>query len=113
MEYKVDIKPLTVNRAWQGRRFKTPAYKEYRQTLQLILPNIELPAPPYLVKYEWGLSNNLSDYDNPIKPFQDAVADKYGFDDKHIVAAYIRKRIVPKGQEYVKFRIEHFEEDLW
>jgi len=34
---KVSIKPLSVNNAWQGRRFKTKEYKIFRETLALLL----------------------------------------------------------------------------
>lgn len=102
----LDIKPLSVNEAWQGKRFKTSKYAAYRKELVLRLPPIEnFPEPPYSVYYEFGLSNPKSDFDNPIKPFQDALQERYGFDDKHIVDARVKKIIVPKGKEYIRFSI--------
>lgn len=102
---KIDIKPLTVNRAWAGRRFKTPAYVKYREDLMLLLPKIELLDPPYCLELEFGFSNNASDFDNPVKPFCDALQDRYGFNDKEITEAHIYKRIVAKGQEYIAFEL--------
>lgn len=110
-EIKIDIKPLSVNDAWKGQRFKTDEYKRYQRTLLWLLPKIAMPEPPYQVYYEYGFSNVLSDYDNPTKQFQDTICKKYKFDDHEIYQATIRKVIVPKGKEYVKFRIEHFEGD--
>lgn len=107
----LDIKPLSVNDAWQGRRYKTDKYASYQRAVLYMLPQIKLPEPPYKVYYEWGLSNRQSDYDNPTKQFQDCLSKKYGFNDCEIYAAEIRKVIVKKGCEYIKFRIEHFEED--
>lgn len=104
----IPIKPLTVNRAYQGRRFKTPEHNYYRQELMLRLPNIELPEPPYIVYYEFGFSNSQCDYDNAVKPFQDALQERYGFNDKDIVQAHISKVITPKGQEYISFQISHY-----
>ena len=36
---RIKIKPLSVNDAWQGRRFKTDNYKKYERDLMLILPS--------------------------------------------------------------------------
>ena len=105
--HKVNIKPLSVNEAWMGRRFKTPKYKTYtRDLLPILPPKIEIPEGPLQVEYEFGLSNVQSDYDNPIKPFQDVLQAKYGFNDSQIVEAVVRKIKVPKGQEYIKFSIQ-------
>lgn len=100
------MKPLSVNQVWQGKRFKTPAYKKYERDLLLMLPKIQLPKPPYFVFYEFGMSSTLSDWDNPIKPFQDILQKKYGFDDRDIMKAEVVKTIVPKGKEYLTFNIE-------
>jgi len=37
MKIEIPIKPLTVNKAWQGRRFKTPAYKQYEKNCRWFL----------------------------------------------------------------------------
>jgi len=108
-DIRIDIKPLSVNDAWKGQRFKTDAYKRYERAMLYLLPRISLPDPPYKVFYEYGLSNAQADYDNPTKQTQDCLAKKYGFNDKDIFAAEIRKVIVKKGQEYIKFRIEHYD----
>lgn len=97
---RYNIKPLSVNECWQGKRFKTKAYKDYERELILCLPQKDIPEPPYKIRFEFGLSNSLSDWDNPIKPLQDILQKKYGFNDKDIFEACIRKIKVPKGQEY-------------
>lgn len=102
---KLDIKPLSVNECWQGRRFKTKAYNKYEKDLLLILPNITLPTPPLCVELEWGFSNSSSDIDNPIKAFLDVLQKKYKFNDKDIYEAIIKKAIVKKGEEYIRFSI--------
>ena len=104
--HKVDIKPMSVNEAWQGRRFKTPKYKAYARDLSLILPaSVAIPTGPLQVEYEFGLSNMQADYDNPIKPFQDVLQAKYGFNDSQIIQAVVRKVKVKKGSEYISFSI--------
>ena len=102
---ELNIKPLSVNKCWQGKRFKTPAYKSYEKHLLLILKPLKLPEPPYKINYEFGFSSKLADIDNPVKPFQDILCKKYGFDDRSINEINIKKIIVPKGNEYIKFQI--------
>lgn len=103
----VNIKPLSVNEVWQGRRFKTQAYKSYEKAVLLMLPKrIELPSPPFSITFEFGVSSKLSDWDNPIKPFQDILCKKYGIDDRDIYKGTVSKVLVKKGEEYVKFKIE-------
>lgn len=106
----INIKPISVNECWQGRRFKTKKYKSFESEALFLLPEIELPDPPYKVYYEFGLSNSLSDIDNPVKPFQDVLQKRYGFNDKDINEMTVKRNKVKKGFEFIKFNIEHYEE---
>ena len=106
-ELNIAMKPLSVNEAWQGRRFKTDKYEAYEMEMLLRLPPGRLPKGPYRVYYEFGFSNKLRDYDNPIKPTQDILSKKYGFNDNEIYEAHIVKKIVKRGKEYIKVKIEH------
>lgn len=102
----VKIVPLTVNRAWQGRRFKTDRYKQYALAVSLMLPdNIIVPDGLFKVYYEFGMGVT-SDWDNPCKPLQDILQAKYGFNDRNIMEAHVKKVVVKKGEEYIKFRFE-------
>jgi len=106
---KISIKPLSVNQCWMGKRFKTQRYKAYEKELLLLLPNkLKVPLGMLEIHFKFGFSSKLADYDNPIKPFQDILQQKYGFDDKVIFKATIEKEIVKKGEEYVEFKIEKF-----
>ena len=42
MEVFLNVKPLSVNQCWQGRRYKTKAYKQYEKALLQILPKYDL-----------------------------------------------------------------------
>lgn len=106
---KLDIKPLSVNDAWQGKRFKTPKYKKYCNDVRFLLPKITLPEPPYEIHLEFGFSSKGSDWDNGIKPILDIISDHYGFNDNVIYMAMVRKVITKKGQEYIKFNIISYE----
>lgn len=72
----------------------------------MVLPRLTLPQPPFKIFFEFGFSTIASDYDNPIKPIQDILQKKYGFDDKQIYEANVKKVLVKKGQEYFKFQFE-------
>ena len=105
--HKVDIKPLSVNQAWQGKRFKTPSYKRYESNVSFLLPaSLEVPDGYLSIKYTFGMSNKQSDIDNPVKLFTDILQKKYGFNDSRVYELNVRKVIVPKGEEYVEFEIK-------
>lgn len=105
----VKVKPLSVNEAWQGRRYKSPKYKVFEKEVLLKLPDIKLPEPKFYVVYDVGYSNQQSDIDNFVKPFQDCLQKKYGFNDSDIYALLIRKNVVPKGEEFIRFEFIHIE----
>ena len=112
METTINIKPLSVNKCWQGRRFKTDIYKEYERELLLKLPPKNLPKPPFEIWFEFGMSNSLSDWDNPVKPLQDILQKKYQLNDKDIIKAHVNKIKVKKGQEYFSVRLESIEGNI-
>ena len=101
---RVNIKPMSVNSALQGKRFKTPAYKSYEKELLLLLRPMAIPEGNLVVEYTFGLTT-LCDWDNPIKPFQDVLQKKYGFDDRRIMTAIVKKIVVKKGEEFIDFFI--------
>lgn len=104
---KLNVKPLSVNRAWQGRRFKTDDYKAYEEECLLLLPRSPSmnTRNPTSLSLRFGLSNPLSDFDNCVKPFVDILQKKYGFNDRSIMRATIEKVHVKKGQEFVEFEL--------
>lgn len=106
MEIKKYIKPLSVNRCYKGRRFKTNEYKNYEAILLRTLPDLILPKPPYKISFEFGFSSASSDYDNPVKPLQDILQKRYGFNDKNIFYGTSKKVKVNKGEEYFLVKLE-------
>lgn len=106
MEFQeLKIKPLSVNKCWQGRRYKTKNYNQYQRDVLLMLKSIKIPEPPLKVVITYGFSSKLADIDNPCKPFLDILQKKYGFDDRDIFELNQKKRIVSKGEEFIKFNI--------
>jgi predicted transcriptional regulator with HTH domain len=104
---RVEIKPLSVNSAWRGRRFKTPEYSKYERDLLFILPRIAMPEPPYQIYFKFGFSSASSDWDNCVKTTQDILSKKYKFNDKLIKRAVVEVEQVKKGYEYFEFKIDN------
>ena len=102
----INIKPLSVNQAWQGRRFKTQKYKSYERELLYKLPNLTIPKDKLKLTIYFHLSNSNNDIDNSIKPFIDVLQKKYGFNDNKVYELSIHKIIVDKKSERITFNIE-------
>lgn len=110
---RIEIKPLSVNNAWKGRRFKTQSYQIYEHSVLSLLRPMTIPKGDLVLYLEWGFSSAGSDFDNPVKPFLDCLQKKYGFNDNRIVSAHIRKVKVVKGEEYIEFDIQGLRESTW
>lgn len=94
------IKPLSVNKAWRGRRYKTKEYLNYEKRLIYEMPKKEFPIySKYYIVMFFYFSSGMSDWDNPIKPIQDILQKKYGFNDKDVYIAHIVKKITTKSNE--------------
>ncbi len=107
---RVDIKPLSVNAAWQGKRFKTPKYNAFQKEMLLTLPKLKQDFTGELkVSIHYGFSSKLSDIDNPCKLVLDCLVKKYGFDDRQIYELVQTKEIVKKGQEFIEFKVSKIE----
>lgn len=102
---KVEIKPLTVNQAWKGRRFRTDKYKKYTKDVMIQLKDMAVPPGDLELYIQAGLSNRNADIDNIAKPFIDILQKRYGFNDNRIFHLVLMKRIVPKGQEFISFEL--------
>lgn len=106
ISFKLNEKPLSVNLAWQGKRFKTPAYKRYQDAMLLLMPKAKIDTEQMLrIEFFFGFSNKASDLDNPVKLLLDIAQKKYGFNDKNVYELNVRKCIVKKGEEFIQVGI--------
>ena len=106
---RLDIKPLSVNEAWQGRRVKTEKYRNFERSILTLLKPIKIPDGNLELHLKWGFSSAGSDWDNPIKPFQDCLQKKYGFNDNRVIRAITEKVKVKKGFEFIEWSIKSIE----
>lgn len=107
---RIDIKPLSVNKSWRGRRFKTGDYTQYERDLGYLLPRLNIPTGKLQLEIEWGFSSKASDIDNPLKPFLDILQKKYGINDKQIYQLIVSKKDVEKGKDYIDFNLTEYRE---
>jgi len=102
---KLNVKPLSVNQCWQGRRFKTKEYNNYEKEVLLLLPKIKGLEPPFIIDIVFMFSNKLSDIDNPLKPILDIIQKKYGINDRDVYELNVKKEVVKKGMDGIMFNI--------
>lgn len=79
---RLKIKPLSVNEAWQGRRFKTDKYKSFEKLMTLRLKPQKVGSENLSVSILFGFSSKLADLYNPVKLTLDILCKKFGFDDR-------------------------------
>lgn len=108
----IQAKPLSVNEAFQGRRFKTRAYIDYEKELAVLIPkhlctSIEGKLE---VHYRFFLKNHaLTDLDNMLKPLNDTLV-KLGVikDDRYIYRKLVEK--IPATENKIEIDIKMLEE---
>jgi Holliday junction resolvase RusA-like endonuclease len=100
------VKPLSVNKCWQGRRYKTKDYKAYEKALLHLMPNMQLEYKEKLkLNITFGFSTSTADIDNPLKPLLDCLQKKYGFNDRYVYELTVKKELVKKGEEFIQIQI--------
>jgi Holliday junction resolvase RusA-like endonuclease len=107
MEIKIKIKPLSVNEAFQGRRFRTEVYNDFIRKMHYLLPkDLTIPNEKHIkIAIQFGFSSKASDIDNCCKSFLDCLVKKYKVDDRNIYEMHVFKDVVKKGEEYIRFKI--------
>lgn len=107
MNYKINIKPLSVNEAFRGKKYRTDKYDAFIKKMLLELPKtVSIPdAKNIKLAIEFGFSSKASDIDNCCKSFIDCLVKKYSVDDRYIYEMHVFKNIVKKGEEFIRFKI--------
>lgn len=90
------LKPISINAAWQGRRFRTEAYKQFKKDFcRLIRKTEAVEGVDLEVALRIGLEKKSyarSDIDNFLKPICDAIVEAGIIKDDR----YIKKLTVEK-----------------
>jgi len=99
------IKPLSVNKAWQGKRFKTSEYKQFEKDFSMLIKAQKMKKHLGCVRIDIGFSfkNSLSDIDNCLKPIFDVlVKNEIIKDDRFIVRLNVSKSISKNDFFYIE-----------
>ena len=108
---ELNIKPLSVNRSYKGRKFPTDALKAYKQHMPLLLPkNLQLPPDRLVLLFRFHFKRKASDVDNCCKAAQDIITAHYGVDDREIFMTMNEKVINFKEPEYLEFEFLEYRE---
>lgn len=110
LDVTVQCRALSTNKM-SGRR-KTYETKEYLSYRDLIARKFGghygiQPNQKFRLRIEVGFSNRASDLDNVMKPLLDSMTASMDddFDDKQIYEIVAHKRLVKKGQEYIRVKM--------
>ena len=102
----IKIKPLSINEAYKGKKYKTDRHNQYAKDVTLMLPEHAPFKRKLKLSITFGFSSKGSDIDNCVKPFQDLLYKKYRFNDNQIYELNVKKEIVKKGEEFINFYID-------
>lgn len=100
----IKTKPLSVNE-YQGKNKRPDILKAYKVRLSYLFPKINIPTGDKELTVLVGFSSTSSDVDNVLKPFIDAMAEYYDFNDKTIIRIIVEKVTVPRGTEFIGFEL--------
>ena len=120
---RVKLKPVSTNElhsisnsGGKLRKHNTEEYSNFLIAMQALLPSKSKvkvnPHGPLVIHYEFGIPKNM-DGSNCVKATEDALATKYGFNDKNVIFHTVLKVPVKKGQEYIKFLIKPYKKGSW
>ena len=109
IEGEVECKPLSINKAFQGRRFKSKEYIKYEKELMYLLPKQkERIDGKFAIHIDFYVKNvNGCDVDNFVKCFLDILKKaEYIKDDRYMYWLSARKHKAKAGEDRIKFKIE-------
>ena len=111
MKIKLDIRPLSINQAWQGRRYKTKKYTQYCQDVSYLLGKYnQTTINDYCeITYKFYLKNwKMTDGDNCVKCLQDILVKKQVIKDDRFIMRYVIEKI-PSEKDYIEIEINNIE----
>lgn len=104
-------KPLSINKAWLGRKRKSKDYRMYEINMLHALPDLDIPDGKLVLNIDVYYSSKASDIDNCLKPFIDVLQKRYLFDDKMIYELHVEKYVVKRGEDRISFSIGEYNAD--
>lgn len=105
---EINLKPITVNQCWVGKRFKTPEYKQWREQMCWLLKGKEKIKGWFGIEIEFYIKSfAITDGDNLEKPFLDALTESGIIQDDRYMKWHRSEKfpVKDKKDERVVFKI--------
>lgn len=112
--YRINnISALSVNRAYKGRRFRTPDHKMYKDRLAIEFRRFKLPLidDRAFIYIKFGITDQ-QDVTNGIKMFEDALCNHIGINDRKVGMLICEKEVVKRVDRFIEFGIYNSREEL-
>jgi Holliday junction resolvase RusA-like endonuclease len=95
MNIRLNLRALSVNEAFQGRRFKTKKHKQFEKDVSILLPkNIQTKKGYVNIHYRFYLQNwKKTDVDNLLKPLTDVLVRNGVIEDDRKIIKIIAEKI--------------------
>ena len=100
----IELPPLSVNKIWQGRRYKTKEYDDWIESGLWLLKGQKKQKPPYKIEIEFYMSVR-EDIDNPIKGLLDLLKKAEIIEDDRFIDELYIKKIKSKNKK-IKFNFK-------
>lgn len=111
MIIKLPIKPLSVNAAWQGRRFKTKECNQYCKSLLTLLPKNCKICGYIEMRYKFFLKNwKMTDGDNLVKVLTDVIVKAGIIEDDRKILRYVIEKY-PADTDSIEIDIREYEKE--
>ena len=116
MNFLVQTRPFSTNKMSGARKtFESKEYLEFRDIIARKAGGFYgiSGKEKFKLIVVAAFSNSRGDLDNTFKPLLDSMVGSMddAFDDSQVYSIEARKRIVPKGQEYLQVRLEEIPEE--
>lgn len=107
MKTEIPIKPISVNKCFQGHRYKTNEYANWRQAVYYLTLHVNPINNPTKLDIEFHVSNfGQSDVDNMLKPLLDALQECEIIENDNTIEEIHTKKIkCKKGEEKIIYEL--------
>lgn len=107
---KLPVKPLSINAAFQGRRFKTKECSAYCSEVLKRLPSNQSMGGYVEIYFRFYLKNwKMTDGDNLVKVLTDCIVQKGIIDDDRFIMRYVIEKY-PAKTDSIEVDIVRFNE---
>lgn len=104
MQFFLPVKPLSANKLWQGRRFKTPEYLAYERELWAFTPRRQVAGEVELT-VEFFVANRRADTDNMLKGLLDVLTKMGVYEDDSMIMSLHAHKIIGDKEHTPGMRI--------